>query len=146
MGYRVKRVDRDEDRARAYALRHEVFVVEQAVPEDLERDEQDDRADHVIAEDAAGRLVATGRLVDLDGRVGKVGRMAVSRSERGRGAGAAVLAELERIAREKGMSEILLHAQLTARGFYDQAGYLAEGPEFEEAGIGHVAMRKRLAR
>ncbi|HET7752497.1 MAG TPA: GNAT family N-acetyltransferase [Anaeromyxobacteraceae bacterium] len=146
MGYRVKRVDRDEDRARAYALRHEVFVVEQAVPEDLERDEQDDRADHVIAEDAAGRLVATGRLVDLDGRVGKVGRMAVSRSERGRGAGAAVLAELERLAREKGMSEILLHAQLTARGFYDQAGYLAEGAEFEEAGIGHVAMRKRLAR
>jgi predicted GNAT family N-acyltransferase len=144
MSYRVKRVGTDEERARAYALRHEVFVVEQAVPEDLERDEHDESADHVVAEDAAGRLVATGRLVQLDARVGKVGRMAVVRSERGRGAGAAVLTELERLARERGLTEVLLHAQLSARGFYDRAGYLAEGDEFEEAGIGHVAMRKRL--
>ena len=144
MGYRIKRVETHEDRQRAYALRHEVFVVEQAVPEDLERDEQDEGADHVLAEDEAGRLVATGRLVRLDARVGKVGRMAVARSERGRGAGAAVLEKLERLARERGLAEIVLHAQLTARGFYDRAGYLAEGAEFEEAGIGHVAMRKRL--
>ena len=49
MDYRIKRVETDEDRQRAYALRHEVFVVEQAVPEDLERDEQDEGADHVLA-------------------------------------------------------------------------------------------------
>lgn len=144
MSYRVKRVETAEDLERAYALRHEVFVEEQAVPVELERDEHDGTADHVIAEDDAGRLVATGRLVVLDGRVGKVGRMAVSRQARGRGAGAAVLAELERIARSKQLDEILLHAQLTARGFYDRAGYAAQGEEFEEAGIGHVAMRKRL--
>lgn len=144
MYYRVKRVETAEDLERAYALRHEVFVEEQAVPVELERDEHDATADHVIVEDDAGRLVATGRLVVLDGRVGKVGRMAVSRQARGRGAGAAVLAELERIARSKQLDEILLHAQLTARGFYDRAGYAAQGEEFEEAGIGHVAMRKRL--
>jgi predicted GNAT family N-acyltransferase len=144
MGYSVKRVETSGDRARAFTLRHEVFVVEQGVPEDLERDEHDDAADHVFAEDAAGRVVATGRLVQLDGRVGKIGRMAVARSERGRGAGVAVLVELERIAREKSLAEVVLHAQLSARGFYDRNGYLAEGAEFEEAGIAHVAMRKRL--
>jgi predicted GNAT family N-acyltransferase len=145
MGYRVRRAQTEADRARAYALRHEVFVVEQAVPEDLERDHEDAAADHVLAEDDGGRLVATGRLVRLDERVGKVGRMAVARTERGRGAGAVVLEELERTARERGLAEIVLHAQLTARGFYDRAGYLAEGAEFEEAGIRHVAMRKRLS-
>jgi predicted GNAT family N-acyltransferase len=145
MAYRIKRVVTSEDRARAFALRHEVFVVEQGVPEDLERDEQDDTAAHVLAEDAAGRLVGAGRLVRLEGRVGKVGRMAVARSERGRGAGAAVLTELERIARDGGLAEIVLHAQLSAKGFYDRAGYLVEGTQFEEAGIAHVLMRKRLA-
>jgi predicted GNAT family N-acyltransferase len=144
VSYSVKRVETSGDRARAFTLRHEVFVLEQDVPEDLERDEHDDTADHVLAEDAAGRVVATGRLVQLDGGVGKIGRMAVARPERGRGAGVAVLAELERIAREKNLAEVVLHAQLSARGFYDRNGYLAEGAEFEEAGIPHVAMRKRL--
>lgn len=145
MGYRVKRVETSEDRAMAFALRHEVFVVEQGVPEELERDEHDDDAHHVVARDAAGTVVATGRLVELPGRVGKVGRMAVARAERGRGAGAAVLAELEAIARERGLREIVLHAQLSAKGFYDRTGYRAEGDEFEEAGIAHVLMRKRLS-
>jgi predicted GNAT family N-acyltransferase len=70
--------------------------------------------------------------------------MAVARGARGRGAGRVVLAELERVARERGMAEVVLHAQLSARGFYDRLGYAAEGPVFEEAGIEHVAMRKRL--
>ena len=96
--------DAGEVRA-ALALRHEVFVVEQRVPAALERDGQDATADHAIAEDEAGRCVATGRLVRLDGRVGKVGRMAVARSVRGLGAGRAVLAELERIATQRGLAE-----------------------------------------
>jgi predicted GNAT family N-acyltransferase len=135
------------DRELAYALRREVFVVEQRVPEELERDEHDEGdADHVLALDPGGRCVAVGRLVPLDARTGKVGRMAVAAPLRGRGAGAAVLRELERIAAERGLSEIVLHAQLEAKGFYDRAGYVAEGDVFEEAGIAHVAMRKRLPR
>jgi ABC-2 type transport system ATP-binding protein len=91
-----------------------------------------------------GRLVATGRLVRLAARTGKIGRMAVAAAARGHGAGAAVLAELERVAVERGLDEIVLHAQLSAKGFYDRAGYLTEGGVFDEAGIQHVRMRKRL--
>ncbi|GEJ57552.1 GNAT family N-acetyltransferase [Anaeromyxobacter diazotrophicus] len=127
----------------AYALRHRVFVVEQGVPVELERDEHDAAADHAVALDG-GRVVATGRLVALDARAGKVGRMAVDAGRRGEGLGAAVLAELEGAARRRGLAEVVLHAQLSARGFYDRLGYRAEGPVFEEAGIAHVEMRKRL--
>lgn len=128
----------------AHALRHQVFVAEQGVPESLERDDADATADHVVALDDGGVVVATGRLVRLDARSGKVGRMAVAAALRGRGAGAAVLATLEAIARERGLTEIVLHAQTSARGFYDRAGYAAEGEPFFEAGIEHVTMRKHL--
>ncbi len=142
--YPVRRATAPADLAGAYALREEVFVREQGVPAELERDGDDGSAVHVIALDGEGRCVATGRLVLLGEGVGKVGRMAVAAPERGRGAGAAVLAELERAGRELGLAEVVLHAQLSARGFYDRTGYTAEGEVFEEAGIEHVTMRKRL--
>jgi predicted GNAT family N-acyltransferase len=55
-----------------------------------------------------------------------------------------VLAELERQARLRGFAEVELHAQLTARRFYERAGYLPVGEEYEEVGIGHITMRRRL--
>jgi predicted GNAT family N-acyltransferase len=142
--FTARRVRTPAEREQALALRHAVFVVEQGVPAELEPDAADAGADHVLVADPAGKVVATGRLVRLDAGTGKVGRMAVARGARGRGAGRVVLAELERVARERGMAEVVLHAQLSARGFYDRLGYAAEGPVFEEAGIEHVAMRKRL--
>ena len=41
--------------------------------------------------------------------------------------------------------EVELHAQLTARDFYARAGYVAEGEEFDDAGIPHVLMRRPLS-
>jgi predicted GNAT family N-acyltransferase len=140
----VRRPASPEELARAFTLRHEVFVDEQRVPVELERDEHDATAVHAVAVSAAGEVLATGRLVALDGRTGKVGRMAVARAHRGAGYGARVLAFLEAAAVAEGLAEILLHAQTSARGFYDRAGYAAHGPLFEEAGIEHVEMRKAL--
>jgi predicted GNAT family N-acyltransferase len=37
-----------------------------------------------------------------------------------------------------------LHAQLSARRFYERAGYTAVGGVYEEAGIVHVTMRRPL--
>jgi predicted GNAT family N-acyltransferase len=125
------------------ALRTRVFVEEQGVPVEIEQDAHDATAVHALAEDDEGRVVATGRLLVRDGRA-VVGRMAVDASARGRGHGAAVLAELHRQAAALGLAEVELHAQLSARGFYEQAGYTAVGDGYEEAGIAHVTMRRRL--
>jgi predicted GNAT family N-acyltransferase len=42
------------------------------------------------------------------------------------------------------MVAIELHAQCYVEEFYRRAGYVREGEPFEEAGIAHVVMRKRL--
>ena len=125
------------------ALRTRVFVEEQGVPAEIEQDAHDTTAVHALARDGDGRVVATGRLLVRDGRA-VIGRMAVDAAVRGRGQGAAVLAELHRQAAALGLVEAELHAQVTARGFYERAGYTAIGQVYEEAGIAHVTMRRAL--
>jgi predicted GNAT family N-acyltransferase len=125
------------------ALRTRVFVEEQGVPPEIERDDADATAVHAVSRDAAGRVVATGRLLSRDG-VAVIGRMAADPAVRGQGHGAAVLAELHRQAALRGHREVELHAQLSARGFYERAGYAVVGDEYEEAGIRHFTMRRAL--
>ena len=128
------------------ALRHRVFVVEQGVPAELERDDADATAVHALSRDDDGAVVATGRLLLDAAGPGRaiIGRMAADAAVRGRGHGAAVLAVLHREAAVRGQSEVELHAQVTARRFYERAGYARVGAEYQEAGIRHVTMRRGL--
>jgi predicted GNAT family N-acyltransferase len=142
-GVPIARVATAADWPEAAALRTRVFVDEQGVPPEIEQDDADATAVHAVSRDAAGRVVATGRLVERNG-CAVIGRMATDPAARGRGHGSAVLAELERQARLRGFAEVELHAQLTARRFYERAGYLPVGEEYEEVGIGHITMRRRL--
>jgi predicted GNAT family N-acyltransferase len=143
---------RGEQIGECYRIRDEVFIQEQQVPRDIERDAYDMAAEHVLVREGK-EAIATGRLVVLDaedvpadesGEWGKVGRMAVKAKHRGRGVGRFLLECLENIAREKRLAGIVLHAQKHAEGFYEKTGYEVFGEEFEEAGIPHVEMRKRL--
>jgi predicted GNAT family N-acyltransferase len=125
------------------ALRTRVFVEEQGVPPEIEQDAADATAVHVVSRAATGAVVATGRLL-VRGSAAGIGRMAADPSVRGRGHGAAVLAELHRQAVLRGVTEVELHAQVGARGFYERAGYTAVGDVYEEAGIAHITMRRSL--
>lgn len=129
------------DMADLRAVRSEVFVVEQAVPEDEEWDEHDARSHHVIARDLGGRPIATGRLTPMR----TIGRMAVVRDWRGRGVGEAVLRSLLERARELRYPDIELHAQVHAIPFYARAGFVEYGDEYDECGIRHRTMRLELA-
>jgi predicted GNAT family N-acyltransferase len=123
-------------------LRWTVFVEEQGVPSPLEVDEHDSTdAVHAVAT-WKGVPCGAGRFVLRDG-VAKIGRLAVADDVRGRGAGTALLRFLEDEARKRGATELMLWAQVTARPFYERFGYAARGPEFDDAGIPHVEMRKR---
>lgn len=126
------------------ALRTRVFVGEQGVPPEIEQDAADATAVHALSRDATGAVVATGRLLLRQDGTATIGRMATDTSARGRGHGAAVLAELHRQAVRRGVRDIELHAQVTARAFYERGGYTAVGDEYEEAGLAHVTMRCRL--
>ena len=124
-----------------FDIRREVYIVEQAVPPELEVDEHDPECVHVLARDEGGRPIGTGRLLDD----GHVGRVAVVASWRRRGVGAAVVRRLLELARERGMPETVADAQVQAIGFYERLGFRAEGDEFMDAGIPHRRMRLRLA-
>ncbi len=144
MDYTVRFASSPEDREKAYALRREVFEVEQNVPRPLDRDTHDHNANHVVAIAADGRCVGTGRLVRMDARTCQIGRMAVDREFRRAGVGARVIEALERMAALRGIAEIVLHAQLPSVHFFQALGYEQAGPEFLDSGVKHVTMRKVL--
>jgi len=130
--------------AAAFDLRHEVFVIEQGVPAELEIDALDPSAIHLVAI-AGETVVGTLRILQHEG-VAKIGRVAVRAAARGTGIGARLMERAAAIARERGCRGIVLHAQVSVAGFYRRLGYAEEGETFEEAGIPHVAMRKTIAR
>jgi predicted GNAT family N-acyltransferase len=136
----IARLAGSPDMDEVFALRYEVFVVGQDVPEELERDDLDDHSDHAVAI-VDGIVMGTGRLLPD----GTIGRMAVSDSARGRGLGAAVLAVLEERARDRGLPAVELHAQVHALGFYERYGYVPFTDVYLEAGIEHRSMRKELS-
>jgi len=139
--FRVRLADWDRDEAALREVRTRVFVEEQAVPEEEEWDGLDPECVHAVAETAADGVIATGRLHPS----GKIGRMAVMPPWRGRGVGAALLRRLLEQAGRQELQEIRLNAQVAVLGFYARFGFVAEGEEFEEAGIPHRLMRLQLA-
>ena len=123
-------------RGDAYPIRHEVFVIEQSVPVEIEVDDQDPVSLHAVAYGPDNAPVATGRLLPD----GHIGRMAVRKLARGTGVGGQVLDALIAQGHGDGHRVIVLHAQTHARGFYEAHGFTAFGDEFMDAGIRHVAM------
>ncbi|MHA6759245.1 GNAT family N-acetyltransferase [Streptacidiphilus sp. PAMC 29251] len=141
------------DLAIVYAIRREVFIVEQSVPEDVELDELDATSVHVLALDQDGTPLGTGRLIHgpqalaITGRAGVVllGRLAVLKRARGTGLGAALVRAIEDEGRVRGGTELELHSQVHALGFYERLGYVAEGPVYPDGGIPHRTMTRSLA-
>ena len=131
----------DRLKADATPIRHQVFVLEQHVPEDLEIDDMDEVSIHAVAYDAAGFPLGTGRLL-TDGHIG---RMAVLKAARGTGVGSQILSTLIAEARGMGFHKVALHAQLHAMPFYERHGFVAEGEPFDDAGIQHEVMMLDLS-
>jgi predicted GNAT family N-acyltransferase len=151
--YEVRIAEDPADRESCFAVRKEVFVGEQGVPEDIEYDAYDAVAVHVLAVREDGAPLGTGRLLYGEAAAGKtggevsvgsLGRLAVTREARGLGVGAALVRAVEDAARARGLTAVDLHAQTQALGFYERLGYTAYGPEFLDAGMPHRAMRRVL--
>jgi predicted GNAT family N-acyltransferase len=136
---KIELLDWPGAQAEAQRIRFAVFVDEQGVPAELEMDDQDAHCIHALAF-ADGQAVGTGRLLPD----GHIGRMAVLKDWRGRGAGRELLRALIGVARRRGDREVLLSAQVHALDFYRAEGFRPEGAEYEEAGIAHQAMRMKL--
>lgn len=123
----------------AFALRREVFVLEQNVPEDIELDEFDSVAEHYVAI-VGGNVVGTLRVVDK-GDHAKIGRVAVRASVRGQGIAHALMTVSMDAVRRRGQTRFHLSSQSDKVGFYERFGFRAEKAEYLDAGIPHRDMR-----
>lgn len=125
-------------------IRFEVFVDEQGVPLEEERDTQDDVALHLIARSGEKDL-GTARVV-WQGDTAKIGRVCVIKAARGTGLGAELIqACIAEAKTRSGISKVKLGAQIQALGFYEKLGFNAFGPVYLDAGIKHQDMLLELS-
>ncbi len=155
---RITVVADDAEFADALAVRFEVFVDEQGVSAEAERDELDDdpRTVHVVAFDAGGHPVGAGRLLarftdvahgvgsghgEMDPAAAHIGRLAVTRAARGTGLGRLLMSVLESEALARhgvdGSVRVEMSAQIQAIPFYERLGYECYGEPYLDEGIWH---------
>jgi predicted GNAT family N-acyltransferase len=140
---KVIAIESAADMDRAWAIRRRVFIEEQRVPEEIEMDAEDSHAFHALAT-LDGVAIGCGRMLEHGAGEVKIGRMAVLREFRSKGVGAQILRFLIDRARTRGWRKAVLHAQLTAEGFYLSEGFKPVGGSFDEAGIAHRLMEREL--
>jgi predicted GNAT family N-acyltransferase len=142
VGYEVRRANSEREMKAALKLRHDVFCIEQGVPQHEEVDGRDPDGIHLVAV-AGPRMLGTCRLLMI-GRTAQFSRLAVDSCVRRQGIATALLEAAEAEAVTADARRMVLHAQTYARELYERAGYRARGALFREAGIEHVAMEKEL--
>ena len=141
--FRVVEVQTEEQKEKLFAIRREVFVIEQEVAADEEFDEFEDSSVHFVALDAEQNPIGSARWRDTE-KGSKMERFAVKKTWRRKGvASALVQAVLDDIEKKKGTGNYLyMHAQLDAVPLYEKFGFEKKGEIFEECNILHYTMFK----
>ncbi|RMG20270.1 MAG: GNAT family N-acetyltransferase [Bacteroidetes bacterium] len=107
-------------------IRQRVFVEEQGIPAELDRDGLDGQALHVLVW-AEQEVAGTGRLLPLSGGRGHIARIAVLPPFRGRGLGKKIVTKLEKLAQSVPLKEVVLDCHSHLQQFYAQMGYTPTG-------------------
>ncbi|MEP2781869.1 MAG: GNAT family N-acetyltransferase [Pseudoruegeria sp.] len=128
------------DLGTCHALRQTVFIEEQNVPVEVEMDDKDSEAIHILAKTEDGAAVGTARLLFV-GSTGKIGRVCVVKDHRGTGLGTALIQfSIEHLRQTPQITRAKLGAQQHAIGFYEKLGFTICGPEYQDGGIPHFDM------
>lgn len=127
------------DIAACRELRRTVFTEEQGFPVEIEVDDQDDKAIHLLAR-FEGRPIGTARLLTI-GDTGKIGRVCVLPVYRGAGLGTALISRsIAEFRNKPGITQVKLGAQVHALAFYERLGFAPVGEEYFEGEFLHRDM------
>lgn len=136
---KVRKVTEQADLDQVFAVRREVFVVEQHCPPELEWEFEDESTHFLATIDGEPAGACRWRKTD---KGYKLERFAVLKKFRGHGIGQAlvqtVLDDLPTDA-----IYVYMHAQTQAVSLYERFNFEKTGPEFEEAGIWHYKMIRK---
>ena len=138
-----KLVASDRELNGAFEVRRQVFVEEQGISEDLELDDHDREALHMVVKDGE-RVIGTARVLFLATSQAKIDRMAILKPFRRRGIGRRIISFMNKELRNRQVEHVVLHAQCSVVAFYKSCGFEELGLPFWEAGIKHIKMQKRL--
>ena len=120
-------------------IRTRVFVKEQGVDASIDFDGLDEKAVHVLVL-SNNKAIGTARILED----GHIGRVAVLKEHRKKGAGYAAISALIETAKQKGLKRVYLGSQIHASKFYKNMGFKTCGEEFMDAGIKHIEMEYYL--
>ncbi len=138
----MTRIGETSDFQVCYALRHEVFVVEQGYTAEGEVDALDPDSLHLLAWQE-GIPVATARVHIQDGTA-KIGRVCVLKNQRGLGLGADLITAAVELAGANSADHVVLGAQAHAVGFYAKLGFEPFGEVYDDEGEPHQMMERVL--
>jgi N-acetylglutamate synthase-like GNAT family acetyltransferase len=105
---------------------------------------QQEISDVLIGGFEEGKLLGCCILTPINETTVQLRQMAVDDNLQGKGTGSKILRFAEVHASENGFRELMMHARKEAAPFYRKNGYELRGEEFEEVGIAHYEMFKRL--
>lgn len=125
------------------AIRHDVFIEEQAYPPNSDIDDLEVASEHLVLYEG-GHALATARLYHVETDVFRIERVAVRARERQRGLGSRLIEELENKVKTRPASEIILKSEGLAIKFYQKLGYKKVGDIFYEYEQPHQLMKKTL--
>jgi len=134
----VNKVSNPADLEKVFAIRRQVFVVEQDCPPELEW-EFEDESTHFLAT-VNGEPAGASRWRKTD-KGYKLERFAVLEQYRGGVGKELVQAVLNDLPADA--TYVYMHAQLAAVTLYEKFGFEKTGPQFEEAGIQHFKMVRK---
>lgn len=138
---------------RLYKLRVDIFVHEQRTPyAEIEDIDAAEGTMHVLAWQVnktdggiSRELVGSSRLyLDvIDGQeIVRLGRIAVTGSERGTGLGAELMENSLRFAAERAPGQdVVISAQVPLQSYYEGYGFQVSGEAFDDSGVPHLPMK-----
>lgn len=129
----------------AVALRYEILRRPLALTFSVEQLEKEYEDLHLgCYAQHSGQLVGCLVLQNIDEKTLKMRQVAVDTAAQNQGIGKQLVAAAEAHAKAKDCSNMVLHARETAVDFYLKLGYQIEGTRFEEVGIPHFKMSKKI--
>ncbi|CAN5752544.1 GNAT family N-acetyltransferase [soil metagenome] len=138
----VREVDSSGDMESVYAIRDEVFVIEQSLTSNARNDPDDQRSIHFLAE-RDSEPVGTGRLT-MFGDEAQIAWVAVRKAHRGEGIGWRIMEVMIERSEQEGGEYVILNAQTYALEFYERLGFNPVGRIFTMANIPHQVMIRQI--
>ncbi len=148
--YAIKITNWHSEQNKLQAIREQVFIKEQHVPIELEWDEFDQSATHLLAQHKQKETmlpIGTARIVfNHKGKNNSahIGRMAVLKAWRRMGVGSKLLQACIDECKKHHSKKMILNAQTSAIPFYQKAGFSINSEEFLDANIPHKEMILQL--